>query len=163
GLDLPCRHRLAPAFRRRLDHDPGRTRELVPDDPHLPVLQRHRARPVRLRRHDLGGPVRHLLRLRAGLPAVRAAPGHGWRVDQMSGVIGLATAAGTAVTVPGRHPSRARQRRRWLTLPASYLVILIVLALTLVPMLYLILSGFRTTGQLGSNPNGLPHPWVWSN
>jgi raffinose/stachyose/melibiose transport system permease protein len=30
-------------------------------------------------------------------------------------------------------------------------------------MLYLILSGFRTTGQLGSNPNGLPHPWVWNN
>lgn len=29
-------------------------------------------------------------------------------------------------------------------------------------MLYLILSGFRTTGQLGSNPNGLPHPWVWN-
>jgi raffinose/stachyose/melibiose transport system permease protein len=30
-------------------------------------------------------------------------------------------------------------------------------------MLYLILSGFRTTGQLGANPNGLPHPWVWTN
>ncbi|HLJ99649.1 MAG TPA: carbohydrate ABC transporter permease [Streptosporangiaceae bacterium] len=42
-------------------------------------------------------------------------------------------------------------------------MILLVLAITLVPMLYLILSGFRTTGQLGSNPNGLPHPWVWSN
>ena len=58
---------------------------------------------------------------------------------------------------------RARRRGRWLTLPASYLVILIVLAITLVPMLYLIMSGFRTTGQLGSDPNGLPHPWVWSN
>ena len=42
-------------------------------------------------------------------------------------------------------------------------MILLVLAITLVPMLYLILSGFRTTGQLGSNPNGLPHPWVWTN
>ena len=57
----------------------------------------------------------------------------------------------------------ARVRRTWLTRPAIYLVILIVLAITLVPMLYLILSGFRTTGQLGTNPNGLPHPWVWSN
>jgi len=46
---------------------------------------------------------------------------------------------------------------------AASTVILLVLAITLVPMLYLILSGFRTTGQLGSNPNGLPHPWVWSN
>ena len=42
-------------------------------------------------------------------------------------------------------------------------MILLVLAITLVPMLYLILSGFRTTGQLGSNPNGLPRPWVWTN
>ena len=50
-----------------------------------------------------------------------------------------------------------------LTQPATYLVILAVLAITLVPMLYLILSGFRTTGQLGTDPNGLPHPWVWSN
>ncbi len=63
--------------------------------------------------------------------------------------------------VPGG--KRARGRRTWITLPASYLVILLVLAITLLPMLYLIMSGFRTTGQLGSNPNGLPHPWVWSN
>jgi raffinose/stachyose/melibiose transport system permease protein len=62
-----------------------------------------------------------------------------------------------------RRADVVRARRRWLTLPASYLVILLVLAITLVPMLYLILSGFRTTGQLGSNPNGLPHPWVWNN
>jgi len=54
-------------------------------------------------------------------------------------------------------------RRIWLALPARYLLILLVLAITLVPMLYLIMSGFRTTGQLGSSPNGLPHPWVWSN
>lgn len=57
----------------------------------------------------------------------------------------------------------ARRRRTWITQPTTYLVILLVLAITLVPMLYLILSGFRTTGQLGSNPNGLPHPWVWTN
>jgi raffinose/stachyose/melibiose transport system permease protein len=64
----------------------------------------------------------------------------------------------------GRGPAdTARRRRTWITQPTTYLVILLVLAITLVPMLYLILSGFRTTGQLGSNPNGLPHPWVWTN
>jgi raffinose/stachyose/melibiose transport system permease protein len=42
-------------------------------------------------------------------------------------------------------------------------VILLVLAITLVPMLYLIVGGFRTTAQIGTSPNGLPHPWVWSN
>jgi raffinose/stachyose/melibiose transport system permease protein len=62
-----------------------------------------------------------------------------------------------------RHADTARRRRTWITQPAGYLLILLVLAITLLPMLYLILSGFRTTGQLGSNPNGLPHPWVWGN
>jgi raffinose/stachyose/melibiose transport system permease protein len=55
------------------------------------------------------------------------------------------------------------QRRTWLTMPASYLVIAIVLAITLVPMLYLIIGGFRSTAQINQSPSGLPHPWVWSN
>jgi raffinose/stachyose/melibiose transport system permease protein len=40
---------------------------------------------------------------------------------------------------------------------------LLVLAITLVPMLYLIVGGFNTTAQLNTDPNRLPHPWVWSN
>jgi raffinose/stachyose/melibiose transport system permease protein len=69
--------------------------------------------------------------------------------------------------IPGRQsPGRrdvVRGRRTWLTMPASYLVILIVLAITLVPMLYLIVGGFSTTPQLNNNPNSLPNHWVWSN
>ena len=56
-----------------------------------------------------------------------------------------------------------RGHRTWLSLPASYLVILVVLGLTIAPMLYLIVGGFSTTAQLNANPNALPHPWVWSN
>lgn len=56
-----------------------------------------------------------------------------------------------------------RDRRTWLSLPASYLVILIVLAITLAPMVYMIVGGFSTTAQLNANPNALPHPWVWGN
>jgi raffinose/stachyose/melibiose transport system permease protein len=56
-----------------------------------------------------------------------------------------------------------RRRRAWLTLPTSYLVVLLVLAITVVPMLYLIVGGFRTTAQINTTPTGLPHPWVWSN
>jgi raffinose/stachyose/melibiose transport system permease protein len=56
-----------------------------------------------------------------------------------------------------------RKRRIWIARPATYLVILLVLAVTLLPMLYLVLNAFRTTGQMGTSPNGLPHPWVWSN
>ena len=56
-----------------------------------------------------------------------------------------------------------RGHRTWLSLPASYLVILVVLGLTIAPMLYMIVGGFSTTAQLNANPNALPHPWVWSN
>jgi raffinose/stachyose/melibiose transport system permease protein len=56
-----------------------------------------------------------------------------------------------------------RPRRTWLTLPATWAVILVVLGLTLVPMLYVIIGGFRTTAQLNTSPAGLPSPWVWSN
>jgi raffinose/stachyose/melibiose transport system permease protein len=66
----------------------------------------------------------------------------------------------------GRRPGGAdvlRRRRTWVSVPARYLVILVVLALTLVPMLYLIVGGFRSTPQLNTTPNALPSPWVWSN
>jgi raffinose/stachyose/melibiose transport system permease protein len=68
--------------------------------------------------------------------------------------------------IPGRGPGRAdvvRGRRTWITVPAAWLVALAVLAITVVPMLYLILGGFRTTAQINSKPNELPHPWVWGN
>ena len=71
-----------------LDHDPGRARERVEHHADLPVHQRCPAHGVRVRRHGLGGPVRHLAGLRAGLPALRAAPRHVRRAD------------------PGRHVSR---------------------------------------------------------
>jgi raffinose/stachyose/melibiose transport system permease protein len=38
-----------------------------------------------------------------------------------------------------------------------------VLAITIAPMLYMVVGGFSTTAQLNANPNALPHPWVWSN
>jgi raffinose/stachyose/melibiose transport system permease protein len=34
-------------------------------------------------------------------------------------------------------------------------------AVTLVPILYVVLGGFRTTGQLAEDPAGLPDPWVF--
>jgi len=39
----------------------------------------------------------------------------------------------------------------------------VIIAITLVPMLYVIVGGFRTTAQLNVTPTGLPHPWVWQN
>ena len=40
---------------------------------------------------------------------------------------------------------------------------LAAVALTLGPILYLLIGGFRTQQNLASNPAGLPDPWVWAN
>jgi raffinose/stachyose/melibiose transport system permease protein len=62
-------------------------------------------------------------------------------------------------------PGASARRRRKLSpiVPVSYLVGLVILAITLVPILFIILGGFRTTAQINNSPTGLPHPWVWSN
>lgn len=44
-----------------------------------------------------------------------------------------------------------------------YLVALIVVALTLGPVLYAVLGGFRSNAQLAADPAGLPDPWVLEN
>jgi raffinose/stachyose/melibiose transport system permease protein len=45
----------------------------------------------------------------------------------------------------------------------AYLAGVVIVVVTLVPLLYLFIGGFRTTPQINSAPTGLPHPWVWSN
>nr|WP_246117497.1 carbohydrate ABC transporter permease [Cellulomonas composti] len=47
--------------------------------------------------------------------------------------------------------------------PLIYFIALIVVALTLGPVLYGVLSGFRTNPQLADDPAGLPDPWVLTN
>lgn len=73
----------------------------------------------------------------------------------------MAAVADVSRRSPATAPPRAR-RIRPIT-PISYLVALVIVAITLVPMLYVIVGGFRTTAQLNVNPTGLPHPWVWEN
>ena len=48
-------------------------------------------------------------------------------------------------------------------MPLTYLAALAILAITLVPLLFIVIGGFRTTAQLNAAPTGLPHPWVWHN
>lgn len=47
--------------------------------------------------------------------------------------------------------------------PIGYLAAIVVLGITVVPLLFVILGGFRTTAQINASPNGLPSPWVWDN
>ena len=45
----------------------------------------------------------------------------------------------------------------------TYLVAVTIVLITVLPMLFVILGGFRDNAQINSTPVGLPRPWVWSN
>jgi raffinose/stachyose/melibiose transport system permease protein len=67
-------------------------------------------------------------------------------------------------TIDQRRPGAGRRRlRRIGGRSALYVIAWIAAILTLVPILYAILGGFRDTGQLSTNPVALPDPWVFSN
>ena len=45
----------------------------------------------------------------------------------------------------------------------AYVIALALAAVVIVPIVYVVISGFRSNGQLASKPVGLPHPWVTHN
>ena len=47
--------------------------------------------------------------------------------------------------------------------PVRYLFALLIVGVTLAPLLFVILGGFRSNAQINSDPAGLPSPWVFSN
>jgi raffinose/stachyose/melibiose transport system permease protein len=53
--------------------------------------------------------------------------------------------------------------RRGLVQALAFTVALIVAALVLVPLFYVVLGGFRTTGQIAAQPVALPQPWLTRN
>jgi raffinose/stachyose/melibiose transport system permease protein len=53
-------------------------------------------------------------------------------------------------------------RRKYATMSVTYLVAIVLLGVTVVPLLYVYLDGFRTTAAINSSPTGLPSPWIWS-
>lgn len=60
-------------------------------------------------------------------------------------------------------PAAPSRRRSGGASPLVYLAALVVLALTLGPVLYAVLGGFRTNAQLAEAPAGLPDPWTTEN
>ena len=54
-------------------------------------------------------------------------------------------------------------RKFSLATPLTILAVLVIVAITVVPLLFVIEGGFRSTAQINASPVGLPHPWVWSN
>lgn len=58
---------------------------------------------------------------------------------------------------------RSGVQRKWTIMPATYLVSIVLLGITVVPMLFVIGDGFRTTADINNSPVAVPHPWDWSN
>jgi raffinose/stachyose/melibiose transport system permease protein len=63
---------------------------------------------------------------------------------------------------PDRPPAPAGRRFDW-NQPFVYLVALVVAAVAVGPVLYVLIGGFRTTGDLNADPAGLPDPWTVQN
>jgi raffinose/stachyose/melibiose transport system permease protein len=53
-------------------------------------------------------------------------------------------------------------KRRASNLPV-YAVAVVLAAIVIVPLVFVVLGGFRTTGQLAARPVGLPDPWITEN
>src|SRR3712207_2018894 len=75
----------------------------------------------------------------------------------------MATTPATSGTAQGRAPKPPRQNSYGKGGPLIYLVALLVVAITVGPVLYGALGGFRSNAQLAQDPAGLPSPWVLSN
>ncbi len=73
----------------------------------------------------------------------------------------------TSVVAPpsrgSRRAARSGSQHRRRVSPWVYLASVLVAGVTLSPVVYAVLSGFRSNGQLGANPVALPDPWVFSN
>jgi raffinose/stachyose/melibiose transport system permease protein len=58
---------------------------------------------------------------------------------------------------------KRRRRRRIAARAVLYAVAAVAAFLTLVPLIYAVLGGFRDNAQIANNPVALPSPWVFSN
>ena len=73
-----------------------------------------------------------------------------------------------SVAVPGAPFLRVRSAKRtdkptkW-GHPGIYFIALLLIGVSLGPVVYIVLGGFRTNSQITVSPAGLPHPWVFSN
>ncbi|HEY8043928.1 MAG TPA: carbohydrate ABC transporter permease [Streptosporangiaceae bacterium] len=59
---------------------------------------------------------------------------------------------------PGPQPARRGRRISPLT-PVTYLAAILLIGVTVVPLLFVFVDGFKTNAQINSSATGLPHPW----
>jgi raffinose/stachyose/melibiose transport system permease protein len=70
------------------------------------------------------------------------------------------SASATAAVAASR---RSRRRRRALARLPLYGIAVVLAAIVLVPLIYVVLGGFRTTGHVAAEPVALPDPWITTN
>ena len=56
-----------------------------------------------------------------------------------------------------------RRRAMSLGTPFTYLAVLLIAGIILVPLLFTVLGGARTNAQINAHPAGIPNPWVRTN
>ncbi len=75
----------------------------------------------------------------------------------------MTTAVKTAERPAAAGPEKPARDRFRPSTPLVYAIALAVAALTIAPIVYVMLGGFRSTGQIAQNPLALPDPWVPEN
>ncbi len=69
-------------------------------------------------------------------------------------------AAPSRSTAP-KQPMVRKRRGRDVGTPIAYLIAIVICTITIAPVVYVILGGFRTTAQINRDPSGFPNPWVF--
>jgi raffinose/stachyose/melibiose transport system permease protein len=57
----------------------------------------------------------------------------------------------------------SRARGRYAIMPLPYLMGVVIVGVTVLPLLFVFVDGFRTNAQINSTAAAVPNPWVWSN
>src|ERR1700742_983584 len=74
----------------------------------------------------------------------------------------LATSLRARPAKRGVKPKHGDKPQRWGN-PGIYFIAFLFISVSLGPLLYIVLGGFRSNSQITVSPAGLPNPWVFSN
>ena len=74
----------------------------------------------------------------------------------------MSAATSGAPSLRARPAKRSDKPQKWGN-PGIYFIALLFISVSVGPVLYIVLGGFRTNSQITVSPAGLPNPWVFSN
>lgn len=65
-------------------------------------------------------------------------------------------------SLPGRAPHRGPHPTRAVSL-LTLVTVTAIVGITVIPLLFVVIDGFRSSADINSAPVGLPRPWQWGN